>query len=219
MKAKGLSVYFYPTPAFPCFMELSLSSLQSKNMLTVQQWLQEFVQVTDEELEAIQAIIETTTLNANEVILKQGQISSSIGLLVKGAVRTYFTDTQGNDKVVGFIFEGQPLIAVESFFNQLPSSVTTVTLEPSVIVWTDLERYNAFINKFPKYNNVLISALAKWFAEGKYRMEYLHQPLAKDKYDKMCELHPKIIERVPLKYIASYLGITQETLSRIRGNK
>jgi CRP-like cAMP-binding protein len=127
-------------------MELSLPSLQRENMLTIQQWLQEFVQVTDEELEAIQAIIETTELNANEVILKQGQVSSSIGLFVKGAVRTYFTDTQGNDKVVGFIFEGQPLIAVDSFFNQLPSSVTTVTLEPCVIVWTDLERYNAFIN-------------------------------------------------------------------------
>jgi CRP-like cAMP-binding protein len=69
-------------------MELSLYSLQRENMLTIQQWLQEFVQVTDEELEAIQAIIETTTLNANEAILKQGQVSSSIGLLVKGAVRT-----------------------------------------------------------------------------------------------------------------------------------
>ena len=75
-------------------MELSLYSLQRENMLTVQQWLQEFVQVTDEELEAIQAIIETTTLNANEVILKQGQVSSSIGLLVKGgndAIPTIWT--------------------------------------------------------------------------------------------------------------------------------
>jgi CRP-like cAMP-binding protein len=200
-------------------MDLNLPLLQSNTMLTIQHWLQEFVQVTDDEIEAIQAIIETAELNANEAILKQGHVSSRIGLLVQGAVRTYFTDKQGNDKVVGFVFEGQPLIAVDSFFNQLPSSVSTVTLEPCVIVWTDLERYNAFITKFPKYNKVLISGLAKWFAEGKDRMEYLHQPLAKDKYDKMCELHPKIIERVPLKYIASYLGITQETLSRIRGQK
>jgi hypothetical protein len=88
-----------------------------------------------------------------------------------------------------------------------------------VIIWTDLERYTSFTSKFPQYNKVLISALAKWFAEGKDRMEYLHQPSAKAKYERMCQLQPKIVERVPLKYIASYLGITQETLSRIRGNK
>jgi CRP-like cAMP-binding protein len=188
-------------------------------MTTIHNWLQDFVDVTEEELDAINEITETTQVKANEVILKQGQISTRIGLLIQGAMRTYFTDKQGNDKVVGFAFEGQPLIAVDSFFNQLPSSVTSVALEPCVIIWTDLERYTAFTNKFPKYNKVLISALAKWFAEGKDRMEYLHQPLAKAKYDKMCELQPKIVERVPLKYIASYLGITQETLSRIRGQK
>ena len=188
-------------------------------MTTIQNWLQDFIEVTDEELETINEITETTQVKANEVILKQGQISIRIGLLVQGAVRTYFTDTQGNDKVVSFAFEGQPLIVVDSFFNQLPSSVTSVALEPCVIIWTDLERYTTFTNKFPKYNKVLISALAKWFAEGKDRMEYLHQPLAKAKYDKMCEIQPKIIERVPLKYIASYLGITQETLSRIRGKR
>lgn len=188
-------------------------------MTTIQNWLKDFIDVTDEELDAINAITETTQVKANEVILKQGQVSTRIGLLVQGAVRTYFTDTHGNDKVVGFAFEGQPLIVVDSFFNQLPSSVTSVALEPCVIIWTDLERYTAFIQKFPKYNQVLISALAKWFAEGKERMEYLHQPSAKAKYDKMYELQPQIIKRVPLKYIASYLGITQETLSRIRGKK
>jgi hypothetical protein len=50
-------------------------------------------------------------------------------------------------------------------------------------------------------------------------MEYLHQPSAKAKFERMRQLQPKIIERVPLKYIASYLSITQETLSRIRGKK
>jgi CRP-like cAMP-binding protein len=188
-------------------------------MTTIHNWLEDFIKVSDEELAEINKITETTEVKANEVVLRQGQVSDRIGLLLKGALRTYFTDSQGNDKVVGFAFEGQPLIAVDSFFNQLPSSVTSVALEPCVIIWTDLERYTSFTSKFPQYNKVLISALAKWFAEGKDRMEYLHQPSAKAKYERMCQLQPKIVERVPLKYIASYLGITQETLSRIRGNK
>jgi CRP-like cAMP-binding protein len=193
--------------------------VQLINMTSIRDWLNEFTNVTDEELKAIEAITETTHIKANEVILKQGQVSKRVGLLLEGALRTYFTDTQGNEKVVAFAFEGQPLIVVDSFFNQLPSSVTSVALEPCVIVWTDFERYTTFINQFPKYNTVLIAAIAKWFSESKERMEYLHKPSAKARYDKMCEVEPKIIERVPLKYIASYLGITQETLSRIRGVK
>ena len=108
---------------------------------------------------------------------------------------------------------------VDSFFNRSPSAVSSVAIEPCTILWTDFERYNTFIQQYPRYNAVLVAALAKWFADGKQRMEYLHQPSAKARYNKMCEIHPQIVERVPLKYIASYLGITQETLSRIRSSR
>lgn len=188
-------------------------------MITVQQWLSNFVNVTEEELAAINDITETTTLKANEIVLKQGQVSSRIGLLVQGATRTFYTDTAGNERTIYFAFEGQPLIVVDSFLHQLPSSVSSATLEPCVIVWTDYERFTSFMQKFPKYNTVLLSGIAKWFAENKGRLEYQSQLTAKAKYDMLCKLEPHIIERVPLKYIASYLGITQETLSRIRAAK
>ncbi len=188
-------------------------------MSLIQNWLQEFINVTEEEIIAINEITETTMVKTNEVILKQGDISDKIGLLVKGSVRTYFTDKKGNEKIVFFAFDGEPIAAIGSFFNQTPSSVTTVTLENSIIIWTDHARYISFVNKFPQYNTVILTALTRWFSEGKNRMEYLHQTSAKAKYDSMCKVNPKIIERVPLKYIASYLGITQETLSRIRRKK
>lgn len=188
-------------------------------MEAVQKWLEGITNISDEEIIAINEIAETEFVKSNVVIIKKGDIADKIGLLVKGAIRTYFTDNNGNDKIVAFVFEGEPLIVFDSFISQIPSSVTSVTMEPSIIIWTDHKRFNSFIIKFPKFNTLLISELAKWFADGKYRMEYLHQNSAKAKYEKMCELKPKINERVPLKYIASYLGITQETLSRIRGKK
>ena len=188
-------------------------------MEAVQQWLKELVNITDEELAFINDITETTTANANEVVIKQGQIANRIGLLLQGALRSYAIDNDGNEKTLRFTFEGQPLIVMDSFFVQVPSTLTSVTLEPAVIIWTDYERYSAFVNKFPRYNLVFIEGLAKWFAKDKARLDYLNQSTAKAKYDKMCQSDPKIIQRVPLKYIASYLGITQETLSRVRGKK
>jgi CRP-like cAMP-binding protein len=188
-------------------------------MLTVQSWLQNIVNVTEEEHQAINEIIETTHVKANETIIKQGQISTRIGFLLRGAIRTYFTDSEGNHKIVAFAFEGDPVAIIDSFLNQVPSAVTAVTLEPSTIIWTDHQRFTAFMNQYPRYNTVILTALTNWFADGKNRMEYLLKSAAKDKYEIMCKLHPKINERVPLKYIASYLGITQATLSRIRGKK
>jgi CRP-like cAMP-binding protein len=188
-------------------------------MITIQNWLKDIANVTDEELDFITEITETVSLKANEVILKQGQVSNKMGLLLQGSTRTYFTDTEGNEKVVAFAFEGQPLIVLDSFMNQTPSSISSETMEPCVIIGTDYKRFSSFINKFPRYNTVLINALTQWFAEGKDRMEYLNKNSAKERYESMCKLHPKIIERVPLMYIASYLGITQHTLSRIRAKK
>ncbi len=188
-------------------------------MVTIQNWLQHIINVTDEELYAINEITETASVKANEIILKQGQVSTRIGLLVKGATRTVFTDNEGNEKIVAFAFEGEPLAVIDSFLNKVASSVTSITIEPSLIIWTDYERFISFTDKFPRYNTVMLNALAQWFAKGKDRMEYLHQSSAKDRYEMMCKLHPKIIKRVPLMYIASYLGITQQTLSRIRGKK
>jgi CRP-like cAMP-binding protein len=188
-------------------------------MVTIHNWLKDLVNVTEEELSVINEITETTFINANEVILKQGQISNRIGLLLQGATRTVFTDIEGNEKNLAFMFEGEPLAVIDSFLNRIPCSVSSITIEPSTIIWTDYERFISFTNRFPKYNTFIINALAKWFADGKNCMEYLHKSSAKERYDMMCKLHPKIIERVPLMYIASYLGITQHTLSRIRTQK
>ncbi len=188
-------------------------------MVTIQNWLKDIANATDEELEVINEITETISVKANEVILKQGEVSNKMGFIVQGSTRTYFTDKDGNEKVVAFAFEGQPLISVDSFLSQIPSSVTSVTMEPCVFIGTDYKRFISFINKFPRYNTVIMNGMVQWFAEGKDRMEYLHQSSAKARYDTMCLIHPKIIQRVPLMYIASYLGITQHTLSRIRGKK
>lgn len=188
-------------------------------MTIFQLWLSELTNVSEEELKFINEITESIALTAGEVIIRQGQNSNKIGFLMKGAIRSFYIDKDGNEKTVSFVFEGQPLILVGSFIGKTPSLVSVITLEPSEILWTNHDQYASFMNKFPKYNAVFIEGLAKWMDENKQRMEYLNQSSAKAKYEMMCAVDPKIIQRVPLKYIASYLGIAQETLSRVRAKK
>jgi CRP/FNR family transcriptional regulator, anaerobic regulatory protein len=188
-------------------------------MITIENWLRELSAVTEEELAAIYEIAETSFVPPNELIHKQGQVSSRIGLLLQGATRTVYTDIHGNEKNLAFTFEGKPLAEIDSFLNKVPCAVSSYTLEPSVIIWTNYEGFSSFTNRFPRYNIILIKALARWFSDNSKRMEYLHLGSAKARYDMMCKLHPEIIERVPLMHIASYLNVTQQTLSRIRRKK
>lgn len=87
-------------------------------MVTIHNWLKDLVNVTEEELSVINEITETTFINENEVILKQGQVSNRIGLLLQGATRTVFTDIEGNEKNLAFMFEGEPLAVIDSFLKQ-----------------------------------------------------------------------------------------------------
>jgi CRP-like cAMP-binding protein len=188
-------------------------------MNSIQNWLKDYTNVTDEEFHAINDMTERISFKANEYLIKQGEISDKIGLLIQGVTRVSVTDPKGNEKITRFIFDGEPSIAVDSFFNDVPCFFSSVAIEPCTVIWTDNKRFNEFIQRFPKYNTIIITALTTWMTKDKESNRYLHLVTSKEKYDLMCELHPKIIERVPLKYIASYLGITQYTLSRIRAKK
>ena len=110
-------------------------------MVTIQNWLKEIANITDEELIAINEITETKSVKANELILKQGEVADKFGFLVQGSTRTFFTDKDGNEKVLAFTFEGQPLIVVDSFLSQIPSAVSSATMEPCIFIGTDYKRF------------------------------------------------------------------------------
>lgn len=188
-------------------------------MVTIHTWLDSLVSVSDEELTVINGICENAITKANEVLLKEGEVSRKMGLIIQGAVRCYHTGKDGNEKTISFAFEGMPIMEFDSFFNQRPSVVGAATMEPSIILWTDHSNFISFIERFPRYNQVLLVAMAREMAQAKETWQYLHLLSAKERYQTMCEQHPEIIKRVPLKYVASYLGITVETLSRIRAKK
>lgn len=187
--------------------------------MTLRQWFKDKHALSNEMLDDIELLSEVVQLKPGKAIIKRGQIATTVGLLLEGAVYKHFTDKHDKEKVVGFAFEGEPLMALNSFINKTPISTSVVTLENCTIAWTDYERYATFISRHTDYNQIIVSEMTKWLESEKNRMEYLQQPTAKAKYQMMCQLDPQIIERVPLKLVASYLGITQETLSRIRRNK
>lgn len=151
-------------------------------------------------------------------LLKQGQISSNIYFVKKGLVRCFYLK---EDKEVSswFMSEGDVITSVESFFNQSVSYESIQTLEDSVlysISYKDLQ--HAYLT-FPEFNFVGRVLTEKYYRLSEQRLYSLRMQRALEKYHYLLQYFPQLIQRVPSKYLASYLGITEETLSRIRAQK
>jgi CRP-like cAMP-binding protein len=157
-------------------------------------------------------------ISAKTVLLKEGDISTEIYFIIKGSIRVWFNNA-GKETTLQFFFEGESVTALESFLGGKPSTINIETIESCEIsilnkpdflklLETDLNIkdwfYKTAIDKLIIHTNRLLSLLK-------------NKPF--DRYQELLTENPLIIQRIPQHYIASYLGITPVSLSRIRNRK
>lgn len=155
---------------------------------------------------------------AKTVLLKEGEISTQAHVIKKGCLREWF-NKDGKEITFQFFFEGQAVASIDSFLNNQPSLYTIESIEPSII-------YSISKDKFEEIYQ-LLSEFRERFQELMYQRfrNYANLFLSrikdspKERYDDLVLNHPQIIKRIPQHYIASYLGITPTSLSRIRNRK
>ncbi len=154
----------------------------------------------------------------NHIILKQGQVCNYLYFVEKGLLRLFYFQ-EGKDISDYFATENSLIGGIDSFFSRKPSNKIIETLEASkllAISFDDLE------NLFAKHHDLervgrLLSVGA--FLTMQDRLFAIQFRTATQRYNDLIESSPSIIQRVSLGHIASFLGITQVTLSRIRGQK
>ena len=155
---------------------------------------------------------------AKTVLLKEGEISKRAFLIDRGCLRLWFNN-QGKDVTFQFFFENEVVTSVESFRKNIPSLFTIETIEPCVIHWIhkkDLDIIMKEINSIPEMkDNMLNIAFERQFVYMKHFLSFIRDT-PQERYLNLMKEKPQIIKRVPQQYIASYLGITPVSLSRIR---
>lgn len=182
-------------------------------------FLSAHIKISDAELERMGRIIHYSSYIKNEVIQKQGEIPRSLAFIIKGAVRAYYYDEKGNEQTVNFIFENHPFVPFDSFAHQTPSAMAVMALENTDIIWTSRDEFFGFLEDFPKYETVLRTIMSQIMVLESEHSKLLRINPARDRYEALCKSRPELLARVPLKYIASYIGMTLETLSRVRAGK
>lgn len=178
--------------------------------------LQTLVDFTSEEIALIRTLWQEKTLLKGEHLLKEGQVCDTIAYIRKGCTRCYFLNEDGRETIDNFSFENQFVSDYYSFTRGCPSLQNIVALEDCELFTLskpDFEAAFAFSKNFEKLGRLVAESLYAVAYERNY--SFMNEN-AEQRYQRLVSQKPDIMERVPHYYIAAYLGIRPETLSRIR---
>lgn len=164
----------------------------------------------------IAACFTARVLEKHEFLLREGRVCDEYLLLDSGLVRAFVNDPAGHDVTTGLYGSGQLVFEVASFFNRTPSQENMQALAAGTGWSITYEQLNALFHARPEFREFGRSVLVKSLATLKGRMLALITETAATRYAQLLHAQPQLVQQVPLKYLASYLGITDTSLSRIR---
>lgn len=149
-------------------------------------------------------------------LLQAGEIANTIYFIAKGTARVYYLDQKGTETTSWFLFENDLLISVYSFYSGQPSFEYLETLKDCVLITLRKEKLDMLYNQFLEFNYIGRKLTEFYYIKNEMQANELRMLGAKERYLNLLKRSPQLIQQVSLGYIASYLGISQETLSRIR---
>jgi CRP-like cAMP-binding protein len=174
--------------------------------------------LTNEAQYAIQECFRELVVPKNDFLLTEGKTCKHLYFLSQGAARGYYT-LDGKEITHWFAFENDFVTSMHSFITGEPSVENMQMLEGSILYVINKETLTQLLNNYHEIERVVRIAYEKYYIRLEDRLINAQFKTAAERYEKLVQETPHILERVPLGMIASYLGISQETLSRVRGKK
>ena len=155
-------------------------------------------------------------LRKKQYLLQEGDICRHICIVEKGALRAYVLDESGNERITAFALEGWTIADLYSFVKQEPATLNIDAMEDASLVLISKEAHEELLRKMPKYEAYFrILVTEAYIALQKRTTNMISLPL-EERYMALVDMYPSIIQRVPQHMIASYMGLSRETLSRVR---
>jgi len=174
--------------------------------------------LTQQHIELIESKTELKIIKKGRCFLEAGRVARQLGFLTEGVLRVYLCNKNGEDITRAFITEGHFVLNVFSFNNKIPSEVNFEAVSDCTLLVLSEKDIIELASAIPDWNNIFSKVVAEGLTNKlKISNNMLNQD-AKTRYLEFLNTYPGLANRVPLSALASYLGIKQSSLSRIRKN-
>ena len=179
------------------------------------QHINQLTPISDALRDRLEQDLEIVEVPRSEVILKDGQRCDYIAFVLDGLLRAYYLK-DGEEICSRFIPENHICFSVISFYTRKPSYEYIDALEATTMVRVHFSKLERIYTDFPEFNFVTRRWTEHYCSMSEQRLYLLRRQTAEERYQSFLTLYPTLMQRVPLKYIATYLGMNTETISRIR---
>lgn len=169
-----------------------------------------------EELEEIFQAHEKVAFQKGDVILEEGKTANEYYILEKGLARSFVNDFNGNDVTTHFFAENEIVIEVSSLFQRIPTQENIVCITDCECWKFDFDTFQELFHKIPNLREWGRAWMSQQLFTYKQRSVEMFTLSATKRYLNLLEQKPQVVQFAPLKQIASYLGVTDTSLSRIR---
>jgi CRP-like cAMP-binding protein len=174
------------------------------------------VALTAEEEALIKNYLTPKKLRKKQYLLQDGDVCKSIAFIEKGALKSYSVDDNGSEHIIQFGLEGWIIADLYSFLTGEPATYNIDAIEDAELVLINKAAHEELLVKVPKYETFTrLNITGAYLAMQKRLTSIIGSPV-EERYSTFTALYPNIVQRVPQHMIASYMGLTPETLSRIR---
>lgn len=178
--------------------------------------LTEKVTLTSEQQDIIRQYLIPKRIRKNQYLLQEGDVAKYSAFVEKGALRAYSVDEKGAEHIIQFAFEGWTISDMYSFVTGSPATYNIDALEDAELVLISKAGQDEILKRVPEYEAYTRMLLTGAYMAMQKRITAMLSLSLEDRYINLTKLYPNLVQRVPQRMIASYMGLSPETLSRVR---
>jgi CRP/FNR family transcriptional regulator, anaerobic regulatory protein len=187
-------------------------------MTKLLQYLENIHPLTDGLRDELHRIVTAAKIKKKGYLLKSGRVCNNIYFIEEGLLRCYYIKNQ-TEVCSWFMKEGDIAISIKSFFEQTSSYENIQALEDTLVYYISYDDLQLIYRQYPEFNFIGRVLTERYYTLSEQRLFGMRLQRSSERYQYLIQQSPDLIKRVPAIYIASLLGITLETLSRIKSRR
>lgn len=189
--------------------------MQNKAQIALQKFMAQFGELTAEEQQQIANNLIVEAYPKGKLLVKAGDVCRYCYFVLEGCLRQYKL-ADDTEVTIQFYTEREAAVDFNSYVNQVKSDSYLVCLEDTIVIEGNLEQETDMYERFPKLQQITRAMMEQDFGKMQEQFSRFIASNAEERYVYLLNNRPDLLQRVPLQYLASYIGVTPESLSRIR---